>query len=107
MSGYTLEEIQHITTEQYRPWAKDLRGAHVQLQDVLERKWKPYICGLCWEPVYLDPYAIKHKGSALRAPAWLHKVTQVRWCAPDKQHGRKTRKVFPLPGLYVIEEGFL
>lgn len=102
--SYTLEQIEQITAEQYRPWAKDLRGAVVQWEDIEQGRWKKYVCGLCWEQVFRDPYGLKRRGSAMRAPAWLHKVSGVRWCKPDKQHGPKTRSAFPLPGLLIIEE---
>lgn len=102
--SYTLAEIEQITKEQYRAWARDLRGAHVAFEDVLERHWNKYICGRCGEQCWRDPYAMKQRGSATRYPAWIHKVTGVRWCKPDKQHGPKSRSVFPLPGLLVIEE---
>lgn len=102
--SYTLTQIDAITQEQYQPWAKDLRGASVQFEDIIEGRWKKYICGLCWEACYRDPYALKERGSAQRHAGWLHKVSAVRWCRSDKQHGPRTRRVFPLPGLYVIEE---
>src|SRR3954454_4623127 len=81
--SYTLAQIEEITNEQYRPWAKDLRGAHVLYEDVVERRWNKYVCGRCWESVYRDPYAMKQRGSAIRYAAWIHKITGVRWCKPD------------------------
>ena len=101
--SYTLDEINEIQTEQYRPWGKPLRGAVVQWEDV-DNRWQPYVCGLCWEPVMRDPYGLKQRGSSTRFSMWKHKISGVRWCKPNKQHGPKTRSVFPLPGLYVIEE---
>lgn len=71
-----------------------------------DRTWlQGWYCARCEQRVLYDRDGYrKNRGKG----AWVHLKNSQPWCLPDKQHGPKTRRVLPVPSLYVINEiGYL
>lgn len=89
-----------------------IKGMHAPLVDTFDRAvaglnaaWTtammPWMCARCGERALHDKDGYrKNRGK----PAWVHLRSANPWCASDKQHGPKTRRILPVPSLMVIEE---
>jgi hypothetical protein len=77
-------------------------GVMPQFEEFYRRAlYVSYYCAICEEHVQYDKYGYRKNRNQ---PVWLHTKSGQPWCAVTKQHGPKTRRALPVPGLLVIQE---
>lgn len=76
-------------------------NGYTRSSDSIAAYLAPWYCARCEQRVLHDKDGYrKNRGK----PAWVHLGTMSPWCMKTKQHGPKSRFVFPVPSLFTVNE---